>query len=93
MCDLTTEAFTAALRRFIARRGCPALIWSDHGFNFVGAKSELKELHDLSNYITQGVVSEFCSSYNIQWKYIPERSPRFGGIWESAMKSAKIHLK
>ena len=36
--DLTNEAFTAALRRFIARRGYPTLIWSDHGSNFVGAK-------------------------------------------------------
>ena len=55
---------------------------------------ELKALRDLlSNRITQGAVSEFCSSHNIQWKYIPERSPHFGGIWESAVKSAKTHLK
>ena len=41
--DLTTEAFIAALRRFIAHRGKPSLIWSDHGTNFVGAVSELKQ--------------------------------------------------
>jgi len=40
--DLTTEAFIATLRRFIARRGKPSLLWSDHGSNFVGAVSELK---------------------------------------------------
>lgn len=44
MSDLTTEAFSAVLCHFIARHGCPALIWSDHGSNFVGAKSELKAL-------------------------------------------------
>ena len=33
-------------------------------------------------------MSEFCSSHDIQWKYIPEKS-HFGGIWESAVKSAK----
>ena len=93
MSDLTTEAFAAALRRFIARRGCPTLIWSDHGSNFVGAKSELKALRDLSDHITQGVLSNFCSSHNIQWKYIPEKSPHFGGIWESAVKSVKTHLR
>ena len=55
--DLTTEAFIAALRRFIARRGCPALIWSNHGSNFVGAKSELKELQSfLTDRTTQDVV-------------------------------------
>ena len=59
----------------------------------MGAKSELKALQDLlSSHITQGAVSGFCSSHNIQWKYIPERS-HFGGIWESAVKSAKTVLK
>ena len=60
--DLTTEAFIAALRRFTARRGYPTLIWSDHGTNFVGADRELKELNVL---LTQGAISEFCSTQNI----------------------------
>ena len=34
---LTTEAFIATLRRFIAHRGYLSLIWSNHGTNFVGA--------------------------------------------------------
>ena len=38
--DLTTEAFIAALRCFVARGGYPTLIWSHHGPNFVGAKDE-----------------------------------------------------
>ena len=42
--DLTAEAFIATLRRFIARRGKPSLIQSDHGSNFVGAKMELEQL-------------------------------------------------
>ena len=92
--DLTTEAFIAALRRFVARRGCPALIWSDHGSNFVGAKSELKELQRfITDPTTQSTVSDYCSAHNIQWKFIPERAPHFGGIWESAVKGVKTHLK
>ena len=43
--DLTSDAFIACLRRFIARRGCPSLIWSDSGTNFVGAACEIKELY------------------------------------------------
>ena len=78
--DLTTEAFIAALRRFEARRGCPSLIWSDNGTNFVGANRELKELHNFLNHpITQGATSEFCCSHSIEWKYIPQRAPHFGG--------------
>jgi hypothetical protein len=42
--DLTTEAFLAALRRFISRRGIPSHIYSDNGSNFVGANRELKEV-------------------------------------------------
>ena len=41
--DLTMDAFIAALRRFIARRGKPFLIWSDHVTNFVGAVRQMKE--------------------------------------------------
>ena len=42
--NLTSEAFVACLRTFIARCGRPSLIWSDHGINFVGAAHEIKEL-------------------------------------------------
>ena len=69
--DLTTEAFIAALRRFTARRGKPSLIWSDHGSNFVGAIRELKVMFDfLKLQTTQGVISDFCSSQNIDWRVL-----------------------
>ena len=42
--DLTTAAFVACLRRFIARHGRPSIIWSDHRSNFFGAARELMEL-------------------------------------------------
>lgn len=44
--DLTSEAFIVTLRRFVARRGYPSLIWSDNGTNFVGPNREIRELHD-----------------------------------------------
>ena len=92
--DLTTDAFIATLRRFIARRGKPSLIWSDHGTNFVGAVREMKELSEfLEHQKTQRVVSQFCSNQGISWKFIPERAPNFGGLWKSAVKSMKTHLR
>ena len=91
--DLTTEAFVAALHRFVARHGYPSLIWSDHGTNFVGASREVKQLNTfLCSQQVQGAVSEFCISNNIEWRFIPERAPHFGGLWESAVKSVNLHL-
>ena len=39
--DLTSETFITCLRHFVARRGKPSLILSDHGTNFVGADRDL----------------------------------------------------
>ena len=92
--DLTTDAFIACLCCFIARRGKPTLIWSDHGTNFVGAAREIKEfLEYLQCQKTQRAISEFCSVQNIEWKFTPERAPHFGGLWEAAVKSMKNHLR
>ena len=86
--DLTSEAFIACLKRFISRRGKPTLLWSDHGTNFVGAKRILKELYEfLKESQTNQTIADFCSTQRIQWDFIPERAPHFGGLWESAVES------
>ncbi|XP_033244022.1 uncharacterized protein LOC117186833 [Drosophila miranda] len=41
--DLTTDAFLAALRRFLSRRGKCQTIHCDNATNFVGANNQLKE--------------------------------------------------
>jgi len=43
----TTEAFLAALRCFIARRGKPRTIYSDNGTNFQGAANQLHEVYKM----------------------------------------------
>ena len=75
--DLTSQAFIAALRHFISRRGKPSLIWSDNGTNFTGASRELRELccDFLKQQKTQQEISEFCSCQAIRWKFIPEHAP------------------
>ena len=63
--NLISEAFIATLYRFIARRGYPTLIWSDHGTNFFGANREIKEFNQfLQSQIAQDTIPEFCSTRN-----------------------------
>ncbi|XP_062556862.1 uncharacterized protein LOC134221690 [Armigeres subalbatus] len=83
--DLTTNAFIAALKRFVTRRAKPEMIECDNALNFQGAKRELKELARLfRSQQHQDQVSRSCSEDGITFKFIPPRSPNFGGLWEAA---------
>ncbi|XP_018359963.1 PREDICTED: uncharacterized protein LOC108759145 [Trachymyrmex cornetzi] len=92
--DLTSEAFLASLKRFMARRGKVACLYSDNGTNFVGAARELNELHRMfTEEQVQRKLNDFFSETRIQWQNIPPNAPHFGGLWEAAIKSAKYHMK
>ena len=93
--DQTTAAFKAALQRFISRRSCPVHLYSDNGSNFVGAKNDLKRLYRLLHQPDSNQeIQHFLSTHHqITWHNSPPRSPHFGGLWESAVKSMKSHLK
>ena len=85
--NLSTESFIACLRRFVAQRGKPSSIWSDHGTNFVGANRILKELYTfLLSKETEKIICEFFSTQEIDWHFIPERAPHFGGFMGSSRK-------
>lgn len=80
---LTTDAFLAALKRFMSRRGQCLHITSDNGTNFVGAHKELQA------YFKSNKVQDSLSTMGIEWHFIPPGTPHFGGLWEAAVKSAK----
>lgn len=85
--DLSTEKFIDALQRFMSRRGVCKEIWSDNGTNFHGA----------SNCWLQAIRSDSIPSYlstvETSWKFITPNSPWQGGLWESAVRLTKHHLK
>ncbi|KAK9736322.1 hypothetical protein QE152_g12585 [Popillia japonica] len=62
------SSFINALRRFIARRGMVANIYSDNGTNFVGANRELRNLQRLfqSKEETNNI-GNFLANKGINW--------------------------
>ncbi|XP_068148360.1 uncharacterized protein [Drosophila tropicalis] len=92
--DLSTDTFLAALKRFMARRGKCSQMYSDNGRNFVGAKRALDEMVQLlASREHNDVVSKALADQGIKWNFIPPYSPHWGGKWESAVRSVKLHLR
>lgn len=85
--DLTTDAFIAALQRFVARRGLPTDIYTDCGTNFVGAANKFRDLlHDPAQRDRIVAATQFT------WHFNPPAAPHFGGLWEAAVRSTKSLL-
>ncbi|XP_011686440.1 PREDICTED: uncharacterized protein LOC105449136 [Wasmannia auropunctata] len=92
--DLTSDAFLAAFKRFISRRGRPVHMYSYNGTNFVGAQKQLKEFYKVYyNQQTRSDVEQFLSREGIVWSFIPPNASHFDGLWEAAVKSAKYYLE
>lgn len=92
--SLSAEAFLSTLKRFISRRGKPAVLYSDNATNFRGANNALKEVYHFFNSkdnLTR--ITDYATNSEIQWKFIPPRSPHWGGLWEAGIKSTKFHLR
>ena len=88
--SLDTDSFLLALRRFIARRGRPSLIWSDNGTNLVAGERELREGIAAWN---QNQICDALSQKNIQWKFNPPTASHMGGAWERLVASVKRALR
>jgi len=92
--DLSSDAFISTLKRFVARRGKPSLLQCDNAKNFRGAERKLKVFHQqLQQQQFQQSISSYCGPEGIEFRFIPPRSPHFGGIWEAAVKSFKHHFR
>lgn len=91
---LSTDLFLLTLKRFTSRRGNPKIIFSDNATNFCGARNHLRELYIFfQNQENSSTINEFLSQNQTTWQFIPPRSPHWGGLWESAIKGAKYHMK
>ncbi len=89
--SLSTEAFLAAFRRFVSRRGMCAHMYSDCGTNFVGADKELQRY--FAEEKTRADISKVVESDGVTWHFLPPGAPHHGGLWEAGVKSTKYHLR
>jgi len=87
--DMSTDSFLMAMRRFLARRGCPTKMFSDNGTNFVGAERELRECLET---LDQTQIKDEMTQQSIEWTFIPPHSPHMGGTWERLVQSIKKSL-
>lgn len=87
---LAIEEFLAAFERFTMRKGrCTSLI-SDNGTTFVGSD---KELARVLQAWSKTLPTLNLSRFGTDWNFITPSAPFKGGLWESAVKSMKRHLK
>lgn len=78
---LTADAFLAAFRRFVSRRGLPSDMYSDNGTNFVGGLNEMDRQHRKLIREFEGGADEIYVNSRVRWHFIPPSSPHFGGVW------------
>lgn len=84
--DLTARAFLLAFKRFAARRGIPAIVYSDNAKAFRCSAKQLCSLFEDD-------VQDYASSHRIKWRFIVECAPWWGGFWERVIRTIKEALK
>ena len=83
---MDTDTFINALRRFVARRGCPLKMWSDNGTNYVGCQNELKRC---LKQLDHDKIYAHCTKQNIQWHFNTPDAPHMGGVFERMVQTVK----
>ena len=74
--SLETTNFISCLKRLIARRGRPRVIYSDNGGTFIKTERWLRQLRNDERL--QGLLAD----YDITWKFNLSRAPWWGGQFE-----------
>ncbi|KYN03201.1 PREDICTED: uncharacterized protein LOC108773617 [Cyphomyrmex costatus] len=89
--DYSSDAFIAAYKRFVSRRGICTTLTSDCGTTLKGADSELRKLFSQACQ-ESSTIAILLANNGTQWHFNPPSAPHFGGKWEAGVKSMKHHL-
>lgn len=74
--DYNADAFLAAFRRFVSRRGLCAIMYSDCGTNFVGADSQLRALFKTACQNGRRIADQLAIE-GVQWHFNPPAASHF----------------
>ena len=84
---LSVNSFLQAFRRFVSRRGLPAKIISDNAKTFKAPNKEVKRI------VRSKEITEYLNNRQVEWQFIVEKAPWWGGFWERMVRSVKRCLK
>ena len=76
--SLDMDSFLLTFLRFVARRRCPKIVYSDNGTNFRGAESIVRQCLQAWN---QDKIIRTLGDKGCKWKFIPPKASHCGGIW------------
>ena len=79
----TTQEFIHALKRLIARRGRPKVIYSDNAKTFVATSKWIEKIKK------DELMQEYLIKEEIQWKFNLSRAPWWGGQLEQMVGLVK----
>ena len=84
--NLETNTFILCLKRFIARRGRPRVVYSDNGGTFIKTSKWLQQLR--KDEKLRGLLED----YDITWKFNLSRAPWWGGQFERLIGVVKTAM-
>eukprot|EP00731_Ephydatia_muelleri_P035515 Em0131g2a len=85
--DLTAKAFICCLKRFSGRHGIPQRLLSDNSKTFKSASRILLALQKAPE------VRQHLRDSHIEWSFILEKAPWWGGFYERLIQSVKKCLR
>ena len=88
--NLSVYNFMLAFKRFVGRRGRPAVVISDNFSTFHKANQDLSEAW---RSLKSKEFGEYVAENRIEWKFIVQCAPFWGGFYERMVRSVKSPLR
>ena len=88
--SMSTFHFLLAFKRFIGRRGLPRICISDNYSTFKRVNSDLQQGW---KHLKSTEFNDYLIDKKIEWKFIVQYAPFWGGFYERMVRSVKTPLK